>query len=36
MDAFLLSIITPDFEYFYSLQSQINSNPWVKFTQQYC
>ena len=29
MDAFLLSIITPDFENFYSLQSQTNSNPRV-------
>ena len=28
MDAFLLSIITADFEYFYSLQSQMNSNQY--------
>ena len=27
MDAFLLSIITPDFEYSYSLQSQMNETP---------
>ena len=29
MDAYLFSVITPEFEYFYSLQSQMNSNPWV-------